>query len=131
MQVIALADVVVTELDHGATALTPLATAPIPIGFNLTWDLLANPGAALWTGIDAKDIENILTNRGVIFDHGVTGLNFIMNNQLFAISEEGTFAFIDKKRIEIDVETEMIPEPTTALLALLGVLGTCMVRASR
>ena len=34
-----------------------------------------------------------------------------MNNQLLAISEDGTFAFIDKKRIDFEADTEMVPEP--------------------
>jgi len=128
VQVIALADITITELDHGNTPLTPAAAAPISIGFDLTWDLINDPGAVLWTGMDARDIEQILINRGVEFEQGATALNFIMNNQLFAISEEGTFAFIDKKRIEIEVRTEMIPEPTTAVLAMFGLLGVSFGR---
>ncbi len=128
VQVIALAEITITELDHGNTPLTPLAATPIPIGFNLTWDLINNGGVAIWTASDPQDIETILINRGVTFDLGATAFDFIMNNQLFAISEEGTFAFIDKKRIDIDVETEMIPEPTTVLLAIFGLLGATFGR---
>ncbi len=128
VQVISLAEITVTELDHGNTPLTALAMVPIPIGFNITWDLINNPGVAIWTGLDAQDIETILINRGVVFDLGATAFDFIMNNQLFAISEVDTFAFIDKKRIDIDVETEMIPEPTTALLAIFVLLGTSLGR---
>ena len=129
VQVIALAEILVTELDHGNTPLTAPAADAIPIGFNLTWDLEGDPGVAIWNGFDAQDIEDILINdRGVEFELGVTAFDFLMNNQLFAISEEGTFAFIDKKRIDIDVETDMVPEPTTALLALFGLLGTCLGR---
>ena len=124
VRVIALGSISVTELDHGNTALTPDAALPIGIGFDVTWDLINNPGASLWSAFDAKNIENILTQRGVTFDHGATALDFFMNNQLLAISEEGTFAFIDKKRIDFDVSTEMlIPEPATIVLALMGIIG--------
>jgi hypothetical protein len=128
VNVIAIASIVITELDHGNTPLTPAAEAPILVGFDLTWNLINDPGAVLWTGMDAVDIEAILLNRKVDFEHGATALDFIMDNQLFAISEEGTFAFIDKKRIDIDLETEMLPEPATALLVLLGLLGTSLGR---
>jgi hypothetical protein len=131
VNVIALASVVITELDHGNTPLTAAAAAPIPVGFNLTWDLINNPGADLWTGMDPVDIEDILIDREVDFERGATAFDFIMNNQLFAISEEGTFAFIDKKRIDIDVDTEMCPEPTTALLVLCGLLGSILGRCAK
>lgn len=128
VQVIALAEIMVTELDHGNTPLTALASSPIPIGFNITWDLINDPGAVIWSASDSESIETVLTNRGVSFEYGATAFDFIMNNQLFAISEEGTFAFIDKKRIDIKVDTEMVPEPTTVFLAFIGLVGVCLGR---
>ena len=128
VRVIALGSISVTELDHGSTPLTAAAATPFGIGFDVTWDLINDPTPALWDAFDEVDIEQILTNRGVVFDYGATAFDFFMNNQLLAISEDGTFAFIDKKRIDFDTDTEMIPEPATLVLAIGGILGIACSR---
>ncbi len=53
-----------------------------------------------------------------------TKLSVTLDNNLFAATlGPGTRAFIDKKAFEIDVDTELIPEPTTTMLAFTGVAG--------
>ncbi|MCG8449000.1 MAG: PEP-CTERM sorting domain-containing protein [Pirellulales bacterium] len=123
VRVIAIGSISVTELDHGNTPLTPTAAMPMGIGFDVTWDLINHPGVALWNESNVRSIEDELITRGVNFQLGATAIDFFMNNQLLAISEEGTFAFIDKKVINFGIQTEMIPEPGTLLLAMAGVMG--------
>ena len=60
----------------------------------------------------------------------VTAFNVSMNNRLFAFSESG-FSFIDKKNVTFMVRTEMISEPSTALLGFLAFSGLGLVAARR
>jgi len=128
VRVIAVGSISVIELDHGNSPLTGLAAQPMGIGFDLTWDLANHMEVVLWNGVDAADIAATLTERGVAFEHGATAIDFFMNNQLLAISEDGTFAFIDKKFIDFDVDTEMVPEPGTIILGIAGMLAVAVIR---
>ncbi len=123
---IAVASVTVLEVDgvalgvpvnlafasaSGDAALTGMSVVAIP------WDL----------GI-SYDVHAALTTAGVDFEVGATKIKIAVNNTLGAISTTSTGAFIAKKDFMIDVETEMIPEPTTVLLAIFGLLGTSLCR---
>ena len=57
----------------------------------------------------------------------VTSFNVSMNNRLIAISELGV-SFIDKKFVDIEIETTMIPEPTTLALAAFGLVSILLKR---
>ncbi|MCH2115413.1 MAG: hypothetical protein MK171_10965 [Pirellulales bacterium] len=129
VRVIALGSISVTELDHGNTPLTAAAAQPMDIGFDLSWNFDTNPEVALWTGMDERDIEDELNARGVAFDNGATAFDFFMNNQLLAISEQDTFAFIDKKRVDFEVYTDMIvPEPGTLLFGWMAAFAVATGR---
>jgi hypothetical protein len=79
------------------------------------------PDTALWTSGFVMDFAAVIGN--------VTGFDVTMDNRLFALSEGG-FSFIDKKQITFTVPTVMgnvIPEPSSILLAMMGLMGfvTC------
>ncbi len=60
----------------------------------------------------------------------VTGFQVVLDNRLSAFSEFGS-SFIDKKRVDITVDTDMIPEPTTMILAAFGFVGMLAKRRVR
>ena len=95
--------------DSDAAALTGMGVVAIP------WDL----------GIP-YDVNAALTTAGVDFNSGATKIKIAVNNTLGANSKPSTGAFIAKLDFMIDVET--IPEPTTVLLAIFGLLATTLGR---
>ena len=128
VRVIALGRVIVTELDHGATPLIGPPANPIynvDIGFNLNWNKSDNPGTSFWDGFVFKNISESLRNNGAVFTQGATAFDFILDNQLYAFSEAGTAAFIDKKRIEFVVTT--VPEPGTLLMSVVAMTGMMLM----
>lgn len=61
-------------------------------------------------------------NVDIALPQNTTKVNITLNNNLFAATlGAGTRAFIDKKSFEIGVDTS-VPEPTTFLLAMAGLL---------
>jgi hypothetical protein len=92
---------------------TPIAL--LPSSASVTFDLAANPGVvqpwSLGTGI------NIAGQLGP--DQQATQVEVVIDNQLLALSESGSVAFISKKDFNFQVGT--VPEPSTVLL-LLGAL---------
>ncbi len=121
---ITVASVKVLEVD-GVALESPVNLAPASAsgGDTLTgqskmsvpWDL----------GID-YDVHAALTTADVDFEVGATKIKIAVNNTLGAISMTKTIAFIAKKSFMVDVET--IPEPTTVLLAIFGLLATTLGR---
>ena len=82
-----------------------------------------------WTGGVLIDVGSLVPPNSV-----VTKVKVNLDNTLTALSEDGTSAFIAKKDFDglvITVDEMVIPEPTTALLALSGMLAlTCSRRRS-
>jgi hypothetical protein len=67
-----------------------------------------------------------------LFPAGTTKALVTLNNNLFAASlGNGTRAFIDKKAFEIDIETELVPEPTTVALGLFAAGGVALTSLRR
>ncbi len=92
-------------------------------------DLSAGPESlASWSLSLAYDVDAALLSAGVPFEFGATKLELAIDDQLAAISELSSIAYIAKKDFMIDVTTVPIPEPSTA--ALLG-LVLCAVGAAR
>ena len=91
--------------------------------------------SAPWSLALNYDVNAALTQASVDFITGATKLEIAVNNTLGAISEPSSIAFIAKKDFMIDVETEVftknVPEPTTALLALLALLTLLAHRRRR
>jgi len=83
-----------------------------------------------WTGGQFIDIKQILIDRGHTVVGGATKITVALDNKLYAQSEiEGT-AQIDKK--DFFTVTTNIPEPTSCVLAMLGlVVGVLASRRSR
>ncbi len=111
--------VTITEVDG-----LPVAGPVLPIQFEDTFDSSDTP----------PDSQNWSLNFAMGFappgGGKVTGFDVALNNRLFALSEQG-FSFIDKKRIEIMVRTEMVPEPSTALLGFIAMSGLGLIAGRR
>lgn len=115
----AITTVSVTEIDG-------VAISPIAIG-----GVSASGGDDLSGGTDALslwslgllfDVNAALDTAGVSYMHGATKLEVAINNQMAAISEASSIAFIAKKDFMVDAETTpFIPEPTS-----LGLLGMAL-----
>jgi hypothetical protein len=96
---------------------------------NGTWRRVSEGFAngQLWTGSQFIDIKQELINRGVPVVNGATLIDVVIDNSLYAQSELVGGAYIDKK--DFFTVTTNIPEPTSCLMALVGLVG--MVMASR
>jgi len=86
---------------------------------------------APWTLQHSLDLDAALTTAGKTFTFGVTKAEITVDDQLLATTDPGNFSFIDKKDFDITVNTDpMIPEPTTLVLAGLGVISLMVRRKS-
>jgi hypothetical protein len=82
----------------------------------------------LWTGGQFFDIEQGLVDRGYTVNLGATKISVNLDNLLYAQSQPLAGAFIDKKdfgglTITVNVPGGGIPEPTSASLVALGLVG--------
>lgn len=82
-----------------------------------------------WSLSEELDLDAVLTANNISFNFGVTKAELVINNQLIAISEDLSTAFIAKKDFRIDAETSVVPEPTS--LALIGLGGLALMRRRR
>ncbi len=110
--------IIITEVD-GA----PVAGPVMPILYEDTFDQNDTPpDSANWVGGFAMGFGNVAGK--------VTAFDVKLDNRLFALSEAG-FSFIDKKSIAFMVRTEMVPEPSTALLGLMAFGGLGLIASRR
>jgi PEP-CTERM motif len=105
-------------LDTGNGTLPPTAFSPKG-SFNMATDGALN--AAPWSGSLFADLDQVLINKGIHFTRGVTKISVNLDNQLLAMSQSGTTAFMDKK--DFFTVTSNSPEPASCVLALMGVAG--------
>jgi hypothetical protein len=101
------------------TQINGLDVAPIiltPSNASVTFDLAANPGVVQPWSLGVA--LNIAGQLGA--GQGATQVEVVIDNQLLALSESSSLAFIAKKDFGIRVET--VPEASTVLL-LLGALA--------
>jgi hypothetical protein len=123
---LAIASVTVLEVD-GVALGSPVSLAPKSKsgGDNLSNGMdISTP----WSLDIDYDVNAALAEAEVEYKVGATKLKVAINNTLGAISETSSIAFIAKKEFMIDGETVPFPEPTTALLALLGLMGVTLGR---
>lgn len=133
---------VTAEIFIDVVQIDGLPVAPLNIQASMTFSpsdgdyfLNADSGggfvfATAWSGLALIDINQELIDAGVSFINGATKLNVTVDNTLTAVSIDGTSAFIKKKDFDGITVTSNIPEPTTALLALLAAAG-CGVASRR
>jgi hypothetical protein len=105
-----------------------------------TFQLVADAGLGLsslpWTGQQSVNLNQAITNAGVVFTKGATLISVDLDNGLIAQSEAGTFALIDKKDfggVSITINPGPgggpdTPEPGSVVLACLGFLGLAGMR---
>lgn len=99
----------------------------VPVNASVGFNLLANPSVLQpWSlGLGANVAAQLDPNQRA------TGIEVVIDNQLLALSEPNSLAFIAKKEFRIGVETigtrQVVPEPSAALLALIGCLGCGLV----
>lgn len=103
----------ITEINDVA-----VAGPTIPFSLDETFD-----SSDLTNGNSATPSVGISVPLGA----GVTAFEVSFDNRLIAVSEAGV-SFIDKKRVDIEIETEMIPEPASLALAFLGLVGVLGAR---
>ena len=118
----AILGVKITEID--GVAVTPINLAPS--NASVTYTLPANAGAVQpWSLGILIDIEAQLLSQSVPFVVGATKAEVVINNQLIAISEPASVAFIAKKDFVIGIVPELglLPEPTTLGMAGLALCG--------
>jgi hypothetical protein len=98
---------------------------------NGTWRLISEgTDTDLWIGSQFVDIKQGLIDRGVPFVKGATKVTVIIDNILYAQSEPLASGFIDKK--DFFTVTTNIPEPTSCVLAMFGLMvGALVSRRSR
>ena len=126
VDILELNNAVITPINvMGSMTFTPSGGA-----FGLATDGGGGPTFnSTWTGGVLIDVGSLVPPNSV-----VTKVKVNLDNTLTALSEDGTSAFIAKKDFDglvITVDEMVIPEPTTAILALSGMLAlTCSRRRS-
>lgn len=118
----AILKVKITEIDGVAVAPIDLA----PVNASVAYNLAANAGVVQpWSLGILIDVEAQLLSLGVPFVVGATKADVVINNQLVAISEPASVAFIAKKDFVIGVVPELgtLPEPATLSMAGLALCG--------
>jgi hypothetical protein len=94
----------------------------------VAYDLVSHSGVDQSWQLDlTTDLAAELTSRSIDFDHGVTKVSVVLDNGLLAFSEAASGASISKQDFTVTVD-EVVPEPSTALLALLGLAATTTLR---
>ncbi len=123
----------------------------VPVGFpvNITGSMTFTPSGGdfqigvdgspsfntIWSGSVLIDLESELAlqgiDKGVDYSFGATKLNVAIDNTLTAASSGGGSAFIKKKDFDGLTVTSNVPEPTSLLLAALGLVAGVAVRRRR
>lgn len=119
VEVAVIFNVNVLEVDGSAVSV-PFLTSRETL---LTANLVDDDGLGqAWTASTTIDIAALAAEEGITGD--ITRVRLTLDNQLLAVSEDGTVAFVDKKGVRAVSIT--VPEPTSALLVLGG--GALLLR---
>ena len=108
--------VTVTAIDGVAVAPIALTPANASVGFNL----IANPGSVQpWSLAVGVNVASQLTSLGHAYTHGATAIEVVIDDNLVALSESASAAFLAKK--EFQVRT-IVPEPGAAGVLAMGAM---------
>jgi hypothetical protein len=118
------------------TAIDGNPIAPItltPVNASINKNLIANPGFAQpWSLGLTVDIQGALNLLSVPYQIGATKVEVFLNNTLAAISEPTSVALIAKKDFGISIIPDPgdfdIPEPSTAIMAFVALVGLAGAR---
>ncbi len=87
---------------------------------SLSFDLINDPGVVEpWSNGLTIDLLAALNLAEIPFELGVTKAKVVIDDQLLAISEPNSIAFIAKKDFTIDVEA--VPEPTSLAMMMIAI----------
>ncbi|NOZ39103.1 MAG: PEP-CTERM sorting domain-containing protein [Planctomycetes bacterium] len=125
----------ILEIDNTAVSMATQATNLIlGTGGGPNGGIYSRPSddgtAVIWSGTASIDLGSYLDSLQI--DGDVTKVRLTFDNTLQTSADDVSTAFIKKKSVDIEVNTETtIPEPTTALLLGLGIaLVPCCRRRS-
>jgi hypothetical protein len=108
------------------TQLNGVDVAPIvlnPSSASVALNLLANAGVVQpWSLSVTVDVDAQLASLGFGPDQLATAVELVVDNQLDSLSELASVAFIAKKDFTISIEAQLIPEPCSQPLMLIGLL---------
>jgi hypothetical protein len=118
-------DLTVTEVN--GVGVTPVPLPPQNLVFSpaSAFDLASNPGTLVtWTGGISINVDALLAATPDAPSGRITAVQYVMDNSMFAQSQVGTTAMIEKSNGGfVDVAVIAAPEPSTAVLALIGSLA--------
>jgi hypothetical protein len=114
----------VTQINGVNVAPIVLAPASASVGFNL----VANPGMVQPWSLGTS--LNVAAQMAALGLGNATKVDVAINNQLIALSEPSSAAFIHKKEFIIDIDT-VIPEPSTLALAGMALCGLAINQSRR
>jgi hypothetical protein len=107
------------------TQINGVNVAPLsltPVNAALAFNLAANAGIVQpWSLSLSLDVASQLAAN-----QRATKVEVVVANQLSTLSESGSLAFIAKRDSRVDVDTEVIPEPSTLLI----MIGACLAIAA-
>ena len=122
----AIVRVTVTQINGVDVA--PISLAPV--NASVSFNLIANPGVVQpWSLGLNLNIASQLVALGFSPTQNATGVEVVIDNQMLALSEAGSIAFIDKTDFRISVgTTTVVPEPgTVALLGFGGLMAAVVL----
>jgi hypothetical protein len=95
------------------------------------FNLVDHPGASKsWNQIANIDLLQALDDANQDYSLGVTKANVVLNDTLVSISEAGSVALVTKDSFVVEM-TAVVPEPTTALLAVLAFSSIGLIAGRR
>jgi len=115
--------VTVTEIDGVALTLPIVLT---PVSQSVPSNLIANPGTLQqWSLSATLNIAAQLTALAVPYTYGATKIDVVIDDNLLALSQANTGAFIAKKDFKINTVNNVVivPEPVQMSVLALGAAG--------
>ena len=110
----------VTVMEVNGAAIAPITTSvagTFTLGPSL--DAVNNPGTNLWQGTTVIDVDAFLASQSIL--GSATKVRVALDNDLYAFSEGGTLAKVQKKVTNGVVVT--VPEPSALALLAFGCLS--------